>query len=174
MEHRIGAIGIAAPDRQFAALRRGNEALLADHEADPAGEGGTGLAIEHGAQGPHQRDRRERQAWIMRGGLRGPAAELLNQRLGGEPPRGELVDLRLARRRQHPADDHARGLERGQPLGQHLGRNAGEAGAQVGKPPRPQHQLAHHQQGPALPDHFEPEGRAAGVVIPAPVPCRGG
>jgi len=66
------------------------------------------------------------------------------------------------------ADQDPGRLQPFEPLGQRIGADSGQIGADVTKPFWTEHKLAHHQQGPALPDQVERVGGSAGVVIAPP------
>ena len=94
-----------------------------------------------------------------------PAPEPDDQRLELLPPRGELVDARPAGggsvvRRSTPAASSSRSR-----WDSTSGATPRQARAQVAEALRPQHELAHDQERPALADHVQRARHAAAVAV---------
>src|SRR5262245_48139292 len=78
---------------------------------------------------------------------------------------GQLVHLPSGRRRQLFSRDDAVAFEGSQPLGEELAADARQTVDQIREPPRPQHELADDQQGPAITDDVERARRAAVLLV---------
>ena len=96
-----------------------------------------------------------------------PAGELEDRALEAAAELGQLVDDAGGRGFELAAADDPFRLEVAQPLGQHVGRGSADGAVEFGEAQRPEQQLAHDQQRPALPDPVEGAGEAARLAVVA-------
>ena len=102
------------------------------------------------------------------GGPSERAPQRASSRMAGRsaaPVVGELVDLRGGRRREGTPGHDPGGLEVAQARGEDVRPDAGQAVDQVGVALGPVHQLADHEQRPAIPDQVERVGHRAVLVV---------
>ena len=96
----------------------------------------------------------------MPGHRESPAAQGLEHRQEPAPRLCQRIDPKPV-----VMGNHADLFELREPPGENAGRDAGHAGADHLEPFRREHQLAHHQQGPPIPDQVQGMGGKASFVI---------
>ena len=77
-------------------------------------------------------------------------------------------------RRELASSENAGGFQPLEPLGEDVGADPRQVRPEIAEPFGPEHQFAHDEQGPPLPDEVEGVRRPASVLIPATGPCHKG
>ena len=167
-EDDVGIVRAAARNVDRAAMDMAHKFVAAQPEADPLVHLTGARGVDHRAERHHDRCGAERQAGIMPGMPRRPAAEHLDQRFRLPAPFGQFVHLH----RCGCGPARAAGPIRfaSSPSSRCVSILALMPLRSLRSSPKrrgPNIRLAHDQDRPALADHFQRERRPAGVVIPA-------
>jgi hypothetical protein len=158
-ERRLARLAADGVERAVPHLERHD---LAADEADLVDPVDGGIGPEPHVDGVHapavsRRGRAHR--------LPAPLRERAEHVVEGAPLRRQLVDRHRRRRRQLRPPHDTGALQVAEPSREDVRADAGERVREIGVAPLAEHQLAHDEQRPAIPDQVEGMGNGAVLVI---------